>query len=134
MFNIYRMLFSALKKVWMVKSLLFRFLPPDIPSYLEGGGGGDFSYFLMLFGQPCWVVPSKHQKHGTKKGYLCSLYYLLTLNILIKAKTTQFFVVRLVGRIISGRCFSKIIIIILILRVGKSKSKNIDHWGKETCA
>ena len=50
-----------------------------------------------------------------------------------KAKATSFFVVQAVGRIISGRSVGKIIIIILSLRVGKSKNKNINHRGKETC-
>ena len=49
-----------------------------------------------------------------------------------KVKATSFFVVQAVGRIISGRSVGKIIIIILSLRVGKSK--NINHRGKETCA
>ena len=51
-----------------------------------------------------------------------------------KVKATSFFVVQAVGRIILGRSVGKIIIIILSLRVGKSKNKNIDHRGKETCA
>ena len=51
-----------------------------------------------------------------------------------KVKATSFFVVQAVGRIISGRSVGKIIIIILSLRVGKSKNKNINHRGKETCA
>ena len=60
-----------------------------------------------------------------------------------KAKATSFFVVRAVGKIISGRLVGKMmmmmmmmmmmIIIIISLSVGKSKNKNIDHRGKETC-
>ena len=84
--------------------------------------GVDFSYFLMFFGQPWWVVPCKHQKQGTKKANFAA--YLLTLNILTKGKETYFFVVWAVGRIISGWSIGKIIIIIHSLRVGKSKSKS----------
>ena len=52
-----------------------------------------------------------------------------------KTKATSFFVVQAVGRIISGRSVGKIIIIIILsVRVGKSKNKNINHRGKETCA
>ena len=36
--------------------------------------------------------------------------------------------------IILGWLVGKIIIIILSFRVSTSKNKNIDHWGKETCA
>ena len=49
------------------------------------------------------------------------------------AKATYFFIVRTVGRIVSGRSVSKIIII-PSFRIGISKSKNIDHRVKETCA
>ena len=51
-------------------------------------------------------------------------------------KTTYFFVVRAVRRIVSGQLVGKIIIIIIILsfRVGTSKNINIDHQVKETRA
>ena len=44
------------------------------------------------------------------------------------------FVVRAVGKIISGRSVAKIIIIILSFGVVTSKNQNIDHRVKETCA
>ena len=46
------------------------------------------------------------------------------------------FCVRVVRRITSGRSVGQIIIIMIILsfRVGTSKSKNVDHRVKETCA
>ena len=44
-----------------------------------------------------------------------------------KAKATLFFVVRAVGRHISGWSVGKTIIIILRFRVGTSKNKNIDY-------
>ena len=50
-------------------------------------------------------------------------------------KTTYFFVVRAVRRIVSGQLVGKIIIIIILsFRVGTSKNINIDHQVKETCA
>ena len=55
-----------------------------------------------------------------KKYFL--IYYILKLKILA------------VGRVISDRSVGKIKIIILSLRVGTSKNKNIDHGVKETCA
>ena len=45
---------------------------------------------------------------------------------------TEFFVLRTDGRTISGCSVGKITIIILSLRVAKSKNKNIVHRGKET--
>ena len=52
-----------------------------------------------------------------------------------KVKTTYFFVVRAVRRIVSGQLVGKIIIIIILsFRVGTSKNINIDHQVKETCA
>ena len=50
-----------------------------------------------------------------------------------KANATWFFVVQAVGRIISGREFSKIIII-LSFRVGVSINEKIDHRVNKTCA
>ena len=47
-------------------------------------------------------------------------------------KATWFFAVWAVKRNISGWMVGKAIII-LSLSVGKSKHKNIDHWGKHTC-
>ena len=47
-------------------------------------------------------------------------------------KATQFFVAQAVGKTISSRSISKIIII-LILRVGTSRNKNIDNRGKKSC-
>ena len=91
-----------------------------------------FSYFLMLFGQPWWEVPCKHQKHGRKRANFAA--YLLIFSILTKVNATELFVVWAVGKVISGSSLGKIIIIIHSLRVIKSKSKNIDHWGKESCA
>ena len=44
-----------------------------------------------------------------------------------KAKATLFFVVRAVGRHISGWSVGKTIVIILRFRVGTSKNKNIDY-------
>ena len=46
-------------------------------------------------------------------------------------KATQFFVAQAVRKTISGRSISKIII--LILRVGTSRNKNIDNRGKKSC-
>ena len=94
--------------------------------------GVNFSYFLTLFGQPLWEVPCKHQKHETKRANFAA--YLLIFSILTKVKATYLYVVSAVGRVISGWLLSKTIIIIHSLRVGKSKSKNLDHWGKESCA
>ena len=49
-------------------------------------------------------------------------------------KGNLFFFVWAVGRTFSGWFVGRVKIIILSLRVGKSKNKNIDHRGKETCA
>ena len=57
------------------------------PPTWEGGG-----WRFLLFLDAIWttLMSSAFQTPKTrhKKGYLCSLSYLLTLNILIKAKTT----------------------------------------------
>ena len=57
------------------------------PPTWEGGG-----WIFLLFLDAIWttLMSSAFQTPKTrhKKGYLCSLSYLLTLNILIKAKTT----------------------------------------------
>ena len=54
--------------------------------------------------------------------------------IRIKAKATEIRFVHAAGRIILGWSVSKMIIIILSFRVGTFEIKNIDNWGKATCA
>ena len=60
--------------------------------------------------------------------------FLLILNMFSLGEGNLIFVVRAVGKIISGRSVAKIIIIILSFGVVTSKNKNIDHRVKETCA
>ena len=68
---------------------------------------------------------------NSNKTYLFTCFCSV---ITYKAKASSFFVVRAVGRIISGRSVGKILIIILSFKVGTSKTKDTDHRVKETCA
>lgn len=66
----------------------------------------------------------------------CSLFFYPFLSVWMIIRRRQLnclFAVRAVGRIISSRSVSKMIII-LTFRVGLSKTKNIDHQSKDTSA
>ena len=68
-----------------------------------------------------------------KNPYKACIDLILT-RFLIKAKATEIRLVHAAGRIILGWSVSKMIIIILSFRVGTFEIKNIDNWGKATCA
>ena len=90
-------------------------------------------YFILVGLQFKRSVPVSHSIYYDKSVFIVfyALFFMLCI-ICNKPKATRFFVVRAVGRIISGQSIGKIII--LRFRVGTSKNKNIDHGVKETCA
>ena len=69
-----------------------------------------------------------------KNPYKATCIDLILTRFLTKAKATENWFVHAAGRIILGWSVSKMIIIILSFRVGTFEIKNIDHWGKATCA
>ena len=79
MFNIYRMLFLALKMVWMVK-----IFPHQIPITWYSLPLGEISPISCCYLDKRWrVVPSKHLKYGTKKvPFAASLIYWFSMFLL----------------------------------------------------
>ena len=133
MFSISRMLFLALKMVWMVK-----IFPRQIPITWYSLPLGEISpYLLLLFGQRWRVVPSKHLKYGTKKVpiaasliYWFSMFLLTVLHMkprnFVKSQVQMFHFLNL-------KIWSKSVLPNLLLRTKISFNKHCHKPKNNQC-